>query len=127
MTIKEYEKKAMKTNDGLASQRVYNLLMKKDRDYLGRLPDPGELIEGALGLTGEAGEVADHIKKHIFQEHILDKYHLINELGDVMWYLVLLCHAIDIDAEEILKFNIDKLADRYPGGFSSEASKNREV
>ena len=126
MTINEYEKVAMRTNDGLASQRVYSLLMKKDRDYLGRLPDPGELIEGALGLTGEAGEVADHIKKHIFHEHFLDKYHLVKELGDVMWYVVLLCHAIDIDVEEVLRLNIDKLKDRYPGGFSVEASKNRE-
>ena len=85
----------------------------------------GELLNGALGLTGEAGEVADMIKKHIFHGHDLPPEDLVKELGDVCWYLALICHACGISIEHIMEKNIEKLRKRYPDGFSTEKSINR--
>ena len=125
MTIKEYENLAMRTNDGKCTNRVGG---KASAWIIGNEIeiDPGELLNGALGLTGEAGEVADAIKKFIFHGHDLDRDGLIKELGDVCWYLALLCHAIDVPLEEVMIRNIEKLKKRYPEGFSESASINRE-
>ena len=90
-------------------------------------PDTGDLFNGALGLTGEAGEVADMIKKHIFHGHDLDTDALVKEIGDVCWYVALLCTAIGVDMASVMEKNIEKLKTRYPEGFSSEASINRVV
>lgn len=89
--------------------------------------DPtNRLIEAAMGLAGEAGEVVDIVKKMCFQGHDLDKEHFILELGDVMWYLAEAADALDIDLSEVLRKNLEKINRRYQGGFSEEASINRE-
>lgn len=134
MTVREYQVLAMRTNDGECSSRVYSkvdeFLRIQGRFRLGitrEKPEynPGELLNGALGLTGEAGEVSDMIKKHIFHGHDLNRGELVKELGDCAWYLALLCTAIDISLEEVLIANIEKLRNRYPEGFSESASINR--
>jgi NTP pyrophosphatase (non-canonical NTP hydrolase) len=84
------------------------------------------LLNGVMGLCGEAGEVIDLVKKHLYQGHDLDKEKLILECGDVAWYLALIASAIDVPLSEILQKNIDKLKERYPEGFSKERSINRE-
>lgn len=84
-----------------------------------------KLTNAALGLAGEAGEIADHLKKAFFHEHGLDHDHLIDELGDVLWYIVQACDALDVPLSQVMQRNIDKLRKRYPTGFSSEASINR--
>ncbi|GGI41968.1 nucleoside triphosphate pyrophosphohydrolase family protein [Mammaliicoccus stepanovicii] len=84
------------------------------------------LINGALGLTGESGEVADIVKKHVFQGHDLNKEDLIDELGDVMWYIASCASALDINLEDVGFRNIEKLQKRYPDGFKEEDSKNRK-
>lgn len=78
------------------------------------------------GLTGEAGEVADLIKKHFGHGHVLDHDKLKKELGDVMWYLSQLAEQFDLNMEDIAEANITKLKARYPNGFSEEASINRK-
>lgn len=83
------------------------------------------IIWNAIGLAGETGEILDHIKKGIFHEHGLDRDHLKEELGDVMWYIAGLCTKLGLDLDEVLAFNIKKLERRYPNGYSSEDSKNR--
>lgn len=75
------------------------------------------LINAALGLCGESGEAADILKKHLFQNRELDREHLIEELGDVAWYLAEFCTALDISLDEVLEANIAKLKRRYPHGF----------
>ncbi len=80
---------------------------------------------GVMGLCGEAGEVIDIVKKHIAQGHELDREHLIDELGDVAWYLAETAYALDIDLDEVLSRNIAKLKKRYPQGFDAERSINR--
>lgn len=84
-------------------------------------------LNGALGLTGEAGEVADIIKKHIFHEKPLDREALIKELGDVRWYLELLAFTVGVTMEEVEDRNVAKLRERYPNGFSTEASQKKVV
>lgn len=83
------------------------------------------LNNAALGLTGEAGEVADLIKKHIFHGHELDQNKIVNELGDILWYVCQAADALQVSLETIAKANITKLRHRYPEGFDSEKSKNR--
>ena len=83
-------------------------------------------LNGALGLNGEAGEVADMVKKHLFQGHSLDLEHLAKELGDCAWYLAVTAHAIGYDLETILRMNVDKLRRRYPNGFEVERSLHRQ-
>lgn len=78
-----------------------------------------------LGLAGEAGEIADMIKKHLHQGHPLDRDKFIKELGDVAWYLALGCTVIGEPMEKVLQTNIDKLLKRYPDGFDPERSLNR--
>lgn len=88
--------------------------------------DKKELIlNAAMGLCGESGEVIDLVKKHIFQGHDLDDEKLIKELGDVAWYLAEAATALNVNLSEILEKNIKKLENRFPDGFNSNRSINR--
>ena len=78
-----------------------------------------------LGLTGEAGEVAEVIKKHVGHGHELDHEAVTKELGDVLWYVAAIATTLDIDLATVAAVNIAKLRARYPDGFDSEASRNR--
>ena len=108
MTINEYQKLAMTT--------LNPELDKKD-----------VLINGVMGLCGESGEVIDIVKKHLAQGHELDKEKIIKELGDVAWYMAEIATVLDVELEDVLVQNIEKLKKRYPEGFSTEKSVNREV
>ncbi len=88
--------------------------------------DAEELACSAMGLTGEAGEYCDHIKKHLFHGHDLDKEHLVKELGDVLWYISYAATALGLSLNDIAEKNIKKLKDRYPKGFNFEDSKARK-
>lgn len=81
----------------------------------------------ALGLSGESGEVADIIKKYLYHGHALDKTKLKSELGDILWYIHLMADTLGLTLEEIQKYNIDKLRQRYPEGFDSDKSINRST
>lgn len=83
------------------------------------------LVNGALGLCGEAGEVADIVKKHKFQGHKLDAAKVAEELGDVLWYVAITARAIGYDLDLIMEMNIAKLHARYPDGFDAERSIHR--
>lgn len=78
-----------------------------------------------LGLSGEAGEVSDLIKKYIGHGHELDLVKLAKELGDVQWYIAEICTLTGLKLSDIAQMNVDKLAARFPEGFSVERSKNR--
>ena len=83
------------------------------------------LVWNALGLAGEAGEVADTVKKAVFHQHGLERDELIKELGDVLWYVAALCSKLDTPLSEVMERNIAKLKKRYPEGYSADASKAR--
>lgn len=89
--------------------------------------NPNELLlNGVLGLCGESGEVADLVKKYLFQGHNLDSEKVVKELGDVCWYIAIIAKALDVDLETVMEVNIEKLKMRYPNGFSAENSINRK-
>lgn len=109
MTINEYQKAALRTANGMSHKNILDKIMN-----------------GALGLTGESGEVADMLKKHCYQGHALDTEHVAKELGDIAWYIAFTADALGYDLETILQMNVDKLRKRYPDGFSEERSIHRE-
>ncbi|HSH24010.1 MAG TPA: nucleoside triphosphate pyrophosphohydrolase family protein [Massilibacterium sp.] len=84
-----------------------------------------EILNYALGLNGEAGEVADIIKKVEFHRHIYTKDDIKKELGDVLWYVSQIARLSGITLEDVAKGNIDKLKKRYPTGFNTHDSINR--
>lgn len=110
LTANDYQRAAMRTASGMTHE-----------GYNGR----GLLLNAVMGLNGEAGEVIDHVKKVCFQGHELNREHLVEELGDVAWYLAICCEAIGATLEEVLQGNIDKLRHRYPEGFDKARSVNR--
>ena len=91
------------------------------------IPQKDVLLNALMGLCGESGEAIDLMKKHLYQGHDLDRDKLIKELGDIAWYLAEAATGLDIDLSEVLKRNLDKLHARYPQGFSTERSQNREA
>lgn len=99
-------------------------------DYQGhamRTHSPGSmrLASYALGVAGEAGEVAELVKKHIGHGHDLDRDKMLKELGDVLWYVTGLATLMGFTLAEVAQANIEKLLKRYPDGFSNEASRGR--
>ena len=83
------------------------------------------MINGVMGLCGEAGEAIDLVKKHLHQGHELDRQALKKELGDIAWYLAETAYALDLTLEDVLTANLEKLKARYPEGFDAERSVQR--
>jgi NTP pyrophosphatase (non-canonical NTP hydrolase) len=86
--------------------------------------DKGLLIS-ALGLAGETGEVIELIKKNVGHGHQMDYAKLEKELGDCLWYIADIASRMGLSLTQIAYGNIAKLKERYPEGFSEEASRNR--
>lgn len=84
------------------------------------------LGNAAMGVAGEAGEVADLVKKHLYHGHPLAREELVKELGDVLWYVALGCTVLKVPLSEVAAMNIRKLSARYPDGFSRERSLHRD-
>jgi len=79
----------------------------------------------SLALAGEVGELANRTKKVFLHGHPYDQEKVVEELGDILWYIAVYSRDIGVDLQEIAQKNITKLEKRYPDGFSSEASQNR--
>ena len=88
------------------------------------------LLTSAIGMSGEAGEFAEVVKKIFFHGKNLDKAtkdHLKKELGDIIWYWANACRALSVLPSEIIELNVNKLQERYPGGeFDKYFSENRK-
>ena len=92
--------------------------------------DVPHLLTAALGLTAEAGEFTEIVKKIILQGKPYNEdnvFHMKRELGDICWYIAQACMALDTTFDEIIEMNVDKLKARYPGGeFDVHKSENRK-
>lgn len=106
MTGTEYQKEAMRTASTLSKKEL--------------------LINGVMGLNGEAGECIDVVKKHLFQGHTLDDDKLLDELSDVLWYAAVTAESIGKTLDDVMEHNKAKLRKRYPDGFDSEKSIHRK-
>ena len=108
MTLNQYQTEAMRTASGVTAASEENLM-----------------LNGAMGLNGEAGEVIDILKKHIFQDHKLDTEHIAKELGDCLWYIAVCAKGAGYTLDEIAEMNKAKLRKRYPDGFEADKSLHR--
>lgn len=108
ITANEYQRAALRTAQ----------IDKYSKDEL--------LLNGVMGLCGEAGEVIDLVKKWKFQGHELDKEKLNRECGDASWYISLIAYALGYDLSDIFNTNIEKLKERFPDGFDKARSINRK-
>ena len=108
MTLNEYQQKALET-------AVY--------------PQEYKVIYPALGLTGEAGECSDKVKKVIRDNNgeftVEKKVEIAKEIGDVLWYCSTLANDIGFDLETIGQMNYDKLHSRQERGMLHGSGDNR--
>jgi len=90
--------------------------------------DRGEerLICGILALGGEVGELQNYVKKGIWHGHGVQIEVIVEELGDILWYIADVSSAIGVNLSDVVNQNLVKLRERYPEGFSEEASINRK-
>lgn len=119
MDVNLYQQECLRTAKGMTNYIVLTEKGEGDINY-------AMLLNGLIGLNGESGECIDIYKKHLFQDHELDKDHLAKELGDVAWYLAVSASALGYDLEDIFRMNVEKLRARYHDGFDPELSKRRK-
>ena len=104
-------------------RRMTDLEVEQDADV-------PRLLTAALGLTAEAGEFTEVVKKIILQGKPYNNenvFHMKRELGDICWYIAQACMALDTTFDEIIEMNVEKLKARYPGGeFDVHNSENRK-
>lgn len=126
----EYQALAMRTNDKKSTDRLEK---KTDDSKLGNRGEDtprielGGVINAALGLSGEVGELNDMLKKWVFHEKQLDAEHLKREISDVCWCLALMCDSFEFNLDEIMQINIDKLKARYLEGFDTYRANHRQA
>ena len=121
MTGNDYQRLAMRTNDGESSLRLVDKIAKSGHeDY-----DIGGIIMASLGLSGEVGELNDLIKKWVFHDSGMDITHAKKELGDILWYIACMSESFGWSLDEIMEMNIEKLKKRYPNGFDVVRANSR--
>lgn len=131
MQASAYQKLAMRTRNTDATEKMNNWQeYRTGVEYKGDMIineeiDAGGVLNACLGLSGETGELNDMIKKWVFHEKEIDIEHLKKEIGDVCWYIAMLCEAMNFSLDEILQMNIAKLKARYPEGFDVNRANNR--
>lgn len=130
MNANKYQKLAMRTNDGKASDRLIGKIQEYDMKFSNEQSDKesvdiGGIFNACLGLSGEVGEFNDMIKKWVFHEKDLDMEHAKKEAGDILWYVAMLCESFGWNMGEIMQMNVDKLIARYPDGFDIERANHR--
>ena len=93
--------------------------------------NPSLLLTAAMGLAAEGGEFVEIPKKIIFQGKPVNEeniFHMKRELGDIMWYWINACRALNLDPNDVIAENVRKLESRYPGGsFDAHYSENRQA
>ena len=102
-------------------------LAKDGQDIINDLtPEKADLLHMAVGVSGEAGELLDAVKKAVIYNKEIDLENIIEELGDLEFYMSKIRQIVGITREEILKQNIDKLSVRYAKGkYSNDQAQER--
>lgn len=80
------------------------------------------LEHSIIGILSEAGEIADTLKRHMFYKHELNRNNLLEEYGDLLWYVAEGLTALDADMEQVMELNIIKLRLRYPDKFNKSGT-----
>lgn len=118
MDTNEYIQNALKTDGDYAH---YEAVSKRFTPYMARI------LHATIGLSTEAGELLDALKKSLYYGKELDEVNLKEETGDLFWYLAILADSLDIDFEFIMSSNIEKLKARYGDKFTSERALQRDL
>jgi len=117
--------------DGVTSNpsKDYQSFIESLSALNGKGANINRLTTAAVGISAEGGEFMEIVKKMVFQGKPWNddnREHLIIELGDVMWYVMQACAALDVSLEDVVAGNVEKLKKRYPGGeFDVYKSENR--
>ena len=117
--------------DGVTSDpsKDYQSFIESLSDLDGKGANIQRLLTAAVGISAEGGEFMEIVKKMVFQGKPWNddnRKHLTIELGDVMWYVMQACMALEIPLDEVIAGNVEKLKKRYPGGeFNVYQSENR--
>lgn len=101
--INKYQEAAMRTAKDMGSQKM-------------------NLIHAAMGMSSDAGEFVDCIKKHAVYGKELDEINAIEEIGDVLWFCALAAQSLGITLEYVARKNIEKLQKRYPAKYTDAAA-----
>lgn len=117
MDTKEYVENVLKTE---------SVDFEKIREQI-RTPVAIRLDHAADGMCTEAGEFKDAMKKYKFYGRPIDRTNLIEELGDLMWYIGIACDVLDVSLDEVMEININKLKVRYGDKFSETKAENRDL
>jgi NTP pyrophosphatase (non-canonical NTP hydrolase) len=104
---------------------VQSVLMRESP--INPMPVNGRLLHAVFGIATEAGELLDAFKKRMFYGKQLDETNLVEEFGDLFWYLALGCDALGVTFEEVWERNNAKLEARYGKKFTPEAALNRDL
>ena len=98
-------------------------------ELTGRISDPTtiRLLHAGIGMTTEAGEFIDMLKKHIYYGKTLDLVNLREEIGDICWYCAIALDALGTTMDEVMNTNITKLKARYPNNFTEHHATNRDL
>ena len=120
--VKKY---AIYNKQNAASQTPVSLDEQRLYENFRPTPEQCELLHAAIGIAGEAGELLDAVRKRVFEGQPLDRENVIEELGDLCFYLEAAMQAIGVTREEIEELNTAKLSKRYEGGYSDKAAIER--
>ena len=108
----------------------FDYLQKRIQELRSSNFNPSLLLTAAIGLSAEGGEFSEIPKKILFQGKPYNeesRFHMKRELGDIMWYWINACRALDLDPNDVIAENVKKLESRYPGGsFDAHYSENRK-
>lgn len=106
----------------------YAELCSRTVSGIGKGPDDNsDLIHGIFGATSEVGELADAAKRFLYYGKPLDLRNLKEEIGDVLWYLVLIARAAECTLQDCAEANIRKLSVRYPDKFTEVRAGERDL
>lgn len=95
---------------------------------IGRAGDKVRELHAILGLMTELGELADPLKRHIFYGATAPlRTNVKEELGDLLWYIAVMCDVHGLSIGDVMQANIQKLATRYPEKFDGERAVNRDL
>ena len=117
--------------DGVTSDpsKDYQCFVESISSLNGKGANIERLLTAAVGISAEGGEFMEIVKKMLFQGKPWtddNREHLIIELGDVLWYVMQACKALEVSIDDVVAGNVEKLKKRYPGGeFDVHYSENR--
>lgn len=124
--MKEKRKNNMNSKDYISKELRTEARDHYDNFFSKEKVDPR--IEHAMyGLVTEVGEIMDQLKRSKVYNTQFDKVNLIEEMGDMMWYMAILCDAVEVSFEELWDRNIEKLKIRYPEKYSDIKALKRDL